>query len=319
MAAGELVPVGSLSDHDLTRYLREQKLDVVVDLMGYTDLHRARVLAARVAPVQVSWLGYPGTLGGSLTDYLVADEYTVPRGLEQHYSERLVRLPGCLLPGDHSRVIGAPLSRSDYGLRADSVVLCSFNQTRKMNPLVFDVWMSALREVPGTVLWLSEERAEATGNLRQAAQRRNIDPERLVFAARVPALADHLARYQVADLALDTFPYGSHSTALDALWAGCPLIAWAGRGFASRVSGSVLQAAGAPELIANSADEYLRLIVSLARESERRTSIRARLIGNRHRCALFDAQRFTRSLEKAYAEMVHRSALGLTPEPLWIT
>jgi len=210
------------------------------------------------------------------------------------------------------------LERAAYGLPADAVVLCSFNQTRKVNPLVFEVWMDVMREIRDAVLWISEERPEASANMRSAAEEHGVDPARLVFARWLPNPADHLARYAVADLALDTFPYGSHSTAIDALWAGCPLVAWVGRSLPARISGSVLKAAGVPELIAHSAGEYRQLMLSLARDPVRLSDLRARLAATRHQCALFDAQRFTRALERAFLEMTRRSKLGQAPEHLWI-
>ena len=317
-SAAELVSVGALSDVELAARLRDADLDVLIDLMGYTEQNRARILAARVAPVQACWLGYPGTLGGPLADYLIADGYTISPEQERHYAEHIVRLPDCLLPGDRAVSAGESLARTAYGLPTNAVVLCSFNQIRKLNPLTFDIWMEALRENPEAVLWLSEGNAESNANLRRAAGDRGVDAERLVFAPRLPSRADHLARYSVADLALDTFPYGSHSTAIDALWAGCPLVAWVGRSLPARVSGSVLSAAGLPALIANSAEEYRALITSLARDSARRSDLRARLIATRHQCALFDVQRFTRALEHALLEMTRRSKLGQAPEHLWI-
>ena len=314
----ELTALGSPSDTALAAMLRAARLDILVDLMGYTVGHRARVLAARVAPVQASWLGYHGTLGGSLADYLIADAFAVPAGTENAYAERLVRLPDCVLPGDRSRPVEEPATRGAVGLPAEAVVLCAFSQTRKLNPRVFDVWMDVLREVPDAVLWLAEERAEASANLRAAAQARGVAHQRLVFAARLPSLGKHLARYRCADLALDTFPYGSHSATLDALWAGCPLVAWAGRSFAARVSGSILRAAGLPELVAQSGEEYGALIRSLARDPARRAQLRARLASNRAQCALFDAARFTRALEQAFLMMARRSQLGQPPDQLWI-
>jgi protein O-GlcNAc transferase len=317
-AAVEPTVLGTPTDQALIAELRAARLDILVDLMGYTLGHRARVLAARVAPVQVTWLGYPGTLGGSIADYLIADAFAIPEGAEDAYAERLVRLPDCLLPGDRSRAVDEAEPRAAYGLPAEAVVLCAFNQTRKLNPRVFDLWMDVLRAVPDTVLWLSEERAEANVNLRAAAQARGVAPERLVFAPRMPSLAAHLARLRCADLALDTFPYGAHSAAIDALWAGCPLIAWVGRSLPARVSGSILRAAGLAELAAQSAEEYRALILALARDAPRRAHLRERLAVSREQSALFDAQRFTRSLERAYRAMAERSQLGLPPEHLWI-
>jgi predicted O-linked N-acetylglucosamine transferase (SPINDLY family) len=310
--------VGQLSDAALAGVLSAEKLDILVDLMGYTAGHRARVLAARPVGIQATWLGFPSTLGGSLADYLIADPFTIPEADEPHYAERIVRLPETSLPADGSRMISAPLARAAYGLREDAVVLCSFNQTRKLNPTVFGIWMDILNAVPDSVLWLAQDQPEAQINLRREAVTRGVAPERLVFAPRLASLGDHLARYCVADLALDTFPYGSHSTALDVLWAGCPLVSWAGRSFASRVCGSVLRAAGVPDLVAASADEYRRLILTLAVDKAQRQALRTRLTAERSTRALFDNVRFTRSLERAYQEMFRRRREKLPPDHLWI-
>lgn len=317
-AAARCEQLGGLSDESLAGTLAASQLDLLVDLMGYTAGHRARVLAGRPAPVQATWLGCPTTLGGALVDYLIADGYTVPATSEHHYAERIVRLPHAMLPGDRTRVVGTPLAREGYGLPEDAVVLCSFNQTRKLSPLLFDVWMDVLTAVPAAVLWLTQDHPDVDRNLRRAAAGRGVAPHRLVFAARLPELADHLARYLAADLALDTFPYGSHSTALDALWAGCPLVSWVGRSFASRVSGSLLRTAGLEELVAGSAEDYRELICTLARDQVRRRELRAQLAAIRQAGPLFDCAAFTRSLERAFHEMTRRARAQLPPEHLWI-
>ena len=307
------------TDHELAERIARDDQDILIDLMGHTALHRTRVLAAHPAPVQASWLGFPGTLGGKLADYLITDGFISPEGSEPHYAERLVRLPHSFLPGDPTQSVNAPLTRTAYGLSEDAVVLCSFNQTRKLNPGLFDVWMAILREIPEAVLWLTDEHPVAVSNLHKQAVERGVDGERLVFAPRAPSAADYLARYQVADLALDTFPYNSHSTAADALWAGCPLITFSGQSFASRVCGSVLRAAGLPELVTSSRDEYRALVIGLARDPAAREALRSRVAAARHSSPLFDTERFTRSLEQAYLAMHERARQVLPPDHLWIT
>lgn len=310
------VPLGAVSDSQLAWRLRADENDILVDLMGYTQRGLPRVLAARPVPVQVGWLGYPGTLGGSFMDYLLADEFIVPPGAEDGYSEQIVRLPDTFQPNDSERAVGVERSRAAYGLPEAAVVLCSFNHAQKINPLLFQAWMNVLRSVPDAVLWLGVRTAAALENLRLAAAAQGVDAGRLIFAERVPANADHLARYRVADLALDTFPYGSHTTASDALWAGCPLVAVVGESIAARVSGSILRAAGFPELVTESLDSYQNLVVTLATDRNRLQSLRQRLVGNRHTCALFDTARFVRSLEAAYTLMYQRAVADLPPTHL---
>jgi predicted O-linked N-acetylglucosamine transferase (SPINDLY family) len=313
------VPLKSVSDSQLAERLRADESDIVVDLMGYTQKGQPRSLAARPAPVQVSWLGYPGTLGASFIDYLIADDFIIPPGAEGNYAEQIVRLPDGYQVNDCDRLIHVPKARPAYGLPETALVLCSFNQTQKINPPLFGVWMDILRTVPDAVLWLSVREANAIINLRREAEARGVAPERLIFADRVPDNADHLARYRVADLALDTFPYGSHTTASDALWAGCPLIAIVGESFGSRVSGSVLRTAGLPELITDSLDSYRRLILSLAADRARLRALRERLASNRLTCPLFDTGRFVKALEAAYTLMHNRARAGLPPTHLHIS
>lgn len=295
--------VSELSDRDVTGRLRDAGIDIVVDLAGHTGRSRPLIFASRPAPVQVCWLGYPGTTGASYMDYLVADDFIIPPGFEHYYTESVVRLPDTYLPYDRTRQVAAPRSREEYGLPPEGLVLASFCQTRKINPPVFDRWMEALRHHPRAVLWLASGHPQAITNLRREAEARGVSGDRLVFALPVPSDADHLARYRVADLALDTFPYGSHSTAADALWVGCPLVAVTGESFVSRVSGSVLRAAGFPELVASSLGEYHELIRALMEHPARIGDLRQRITETRARCALFDVPRFVKALEDAYLEM----------------
>jgi protein O-GlcNAc transferase len=305
--------VEDLTDEALLARLREDGIDIAVDLAGYTAHSRAALFAARMAPLQVGWLGYPGTTGGGFLDYLVADEFIIPRAHEAHFTERIVRLPHSYLTYDPTRPIAAPLSRAEYGLPERAVVLAFLGQTRKINPLVFDPWMAVLREQPDAVLWLAGTYAPAMENLRREAEARGVSSERLIFAQFAPTRAEYLARYRVVDLTLDTFPYGSHTTAADALWAGCPLVAVAGETFASRVSGSIVRAAGLPELIAGSLEEYRILVLDLTRDAAQRERLRARLEALRATSPLFDPPRFVRALEHAYVTMWQRHERGEPP------
>jgi len=311
-ACEHFISLQNPSDRELAEMLLSDEIDVLIDLMGHTVGSRPRVLAAHPAPAQVSWLGYPSTLGGRLVDYFVADAVTVPPGAEWQFTEHLIRLPHCFMPGAAATIAATPKPREDYGLPPDAVVLCSFNHARKLNPSVFAIWLQVLRDIPNTVLWLSApEYPGVAERLRANTQVAGIAPERIHFAPRLQRSEDHLARYAVTDLALDTFPYGSHSTALDAIGQGCPLIALAGRSFASRVSASLLAAAGTPELIASDPEHYRRLIAELACAPERRAELRARLETSRGTCTLFDTLGFVRALESAYRAVHERNRLGL--------
>jgi protein O-GlcNAc transferase len=312
-ACDEFHEVTSLTDYDLAQKLHADGIDIAIDLAGHTAFCRSALWASRAVALQVCWLGYPGTTGGRYMDYLISDHFTVPDGADKYYTEQVVRLPDTYLPYDRSRTVADPRSRAEYGLPEEATVLGCFGQVCKINPLVFDVWMAVLRAAPAAVLWLSDANQAATANLRREAEARGVAAGRLVFSSPIPNSAEHLARYRAMDLALDTFPYGSHSTAADVLWAGCPLVAVVGETFVSRVSGSVLRAAGFGELVAGSLPEYQNLIQALVQDAPRRNALRARLEQTRPQCRLFDMPRFVRALEHAYLAMWSRHERGETP------
>ena len=289
-------------DDMVVRRIQDDALDILVDLKGYTLGSRTSILARRPCPIQVNWMGYPGTMGGGFIDYLIADGFIIPPGKESAYSERVVRLNHCWQSNDRQRPCIEPLTREEYGLPEHGFVFCCFTQAVKITPEVFARWISLLKRVPGSVLWLAEDNRWATGNLENAAQAHGIAPERLVFARRAP-FAQYLARYRAADLALDTFPYTSHSTASDALWSGCPLVALCGDTFAARVSGSILTHCGLPELITYSLEDYERLAYRLATDPALLESMRSRVVAARS-SPLFDAESFARDLERVYMELV---------------
>jgi protein O-GlcNAc transferase len=281
--------------------------DILIDLKGYTLGARPSILAQRPCSIQISWLGYPGSMGAEFIDYMIADRLIVPPNQENNYTERVLRLPHCYQPNDRRRLIATTLGRPEYGLPATGFVFCAFNQTYKITPEIFACWMNLLRRTPDSVLWLLTDNRWATANLKRAAQGHGIDPARLIFAAKIP-LAEHLARYRSADLALDTCPYGSHTTGSDALWAGCLFIALCGETFAARVSGSILNACNLPELIAYSLLDYERLALQIVNDEPFRQGLRAKLKADRSSAPLFDAPLFTRDLENIYREIVKRSA-----------
>jgi protein O-GlcNAc transferase len=283
--------------------IRRDEIDILVDLKGYTVGDRLTIMARRPCNVQVTWLGYPGTTGAAFMDYLIADPFIIPPGAESGYTERVVRMPHCYQPNDRKRPVGQPLSRSEYGLPDDAFVFCCFNQTYKITPEVFGVWMRLLQYVPESVLWLLEGNAIAKRKLIEHAETAGLAAERLVFASRVPYSA-HLARFRVADLALDTFPYTSHTILSDALWCGCPTVALCGETFASRVSGSLLTAAGLPDLVTYQLGEYELRAQHLAHDTSVLNEVKSRVGRARNESRLFDSAAFTRNLEELYSGLL---------------
>jgi len=293
--------VGANSDQAIAGLARADAIDIAVDLNGYTERNRLGIFAQRAAAVQINYLGYPGTSCADFMDYIIADRTIIPAEARQHYSERIIYLPHAYQANDDKRVI-APLTlrRADFGLPDDTFVFCCFNNSYKITPAEFDIWMPLLAKTPGSVLWLLAADERTQTNLRTHAARRGVDPSRLVFAAPLP-LAEHLARHALADLFLDTFNYNAHTTASDALWAGLPLVTMAGRGFAARVAASLLTTVGLPELIAEDKAAYAQLAFELATDKSRLDSIRRTLKANRVGPP-FDTKRFTRQLESGYRQ-----------------
>lgn len=288
---------------------------ILVDLKGYTRDARLDLLARRMAPVQVAYLGYPGPLGAAVIDYAIGDRIVTPPEHQPHYRERLVRMPDAYQVNDRRRPLDAPVpGRAACGLPPEGFVFCAFNAPFKITPTLFALWMRVLARVAGSVLWLMDANHEATANLRREAARHGIDPERLVFAPH-RRQAEHLARYRLADLFLDSFPYTGHTTVSDALWMGLPVVTRMGDTFASRVAASLLTAAGLPETITANFAEYEELAVRLAGDPDRLGAYRSRLERGRATAALFDTPRFARHLESAYRIMWERHAAGLPPEP----
>jgi predicted O-linked N-acetylglucosamine transferase (SPINDLY family) len=306
------IDVRQKSDLEVAALARDLKLDIAVDLNGFTEHCRTKIFAARAAPIQVSFLGYPGTMGARFMDYLIADGMVVPRAHQPHYAEKIVYLPGSFLPFDSSYAIAdRTFAREELGLPTRGFVFCCFNNSYKITPEVFDRWMRILSRTENGVLWLQRADAAVSANLRTEAFRRGIDERRLVFADRTATLPDHLARLRVADLFIDTFPYNAHATALDALWAGLPLLTYPGESFASRVAASLLRSAGLPELIAQSPSEYEEKAIDLAANPARLVQLRRVLEGRD--TLLFDTERYTRNLEAAYAAVHERHRAGLGP------
>ena len=299
--------VRSRDDGDVAKLLNELEVDIAIDLNGRTEEARLGILARRPAPVQATYLGYPGTTGADFIDYVIADPTVLPLGQQPFYTEKIVHLPECYQVNDSTRKIAADTpTRREAGLPDDGFVFCCFNNNFKITAPVFDVWMRLMRQVAGSVLWLLQDDA-VRENLVRAAAAREIDPARLVFAERSEPEA-HLARHRLADLFLDTLPYNAHTTACDALWAGLPVLTCKGAGFAGRVAASLLSAAGIPELVTADLREYEALALRLATDASLLRGLRQRLAQNRSSCPLFDTDRFRRHIENAYTTMweIHR-------------
>jgi len=310
-AFDRFIDVRPSSDRDVARLSRELQVDIAIDLKGYTEDARPGIFAARAAPVQVNYLGYPGTLGVETVDYIIADERLVPPASQVHYAEKIVLLPDSYQVNDRRRVLAdRSFDRDELGLPTQGFVFCCFNNNYKITPPVFEVWMRLLLRLPHSVLWLIQDSPTAAANLRREAEGRGIAAQRLVFAPRMP-LPEHLARHRCADLFLDTLPYNAHTTASDALWAGLPVLTCAGEAFASRVGASLLAAAGLPELITYHLDDYEALAFDLATTPGRLAEVRERLQSGRSTAPLFDTPRFARHLEAAYLQMHERSVAGL--------
>ena len=291
------------SDRDVAQLLNELQVDIAIDLKGYTQGARPEILSYRPAPIQVNYLGYPGTMGAGFIDYVIADRIVLPFDQQHFYTEKIVQLPECYQVNDSQRKIAdRTATRRETGLPDQGFVFSCFNNNYKITAPVFDLWMRLLQAVEGSVLWLLRDNASAQSNLRKEATRRGIDPARLVFADLL-APEDHLARHRLADLFLDTLPYNAHTAASDALWAGLPLITCRGESFAGRVAASLLDAVGLPELVTSSLAEYEELALRLATDASRLQSIRRKLEQTRLSCPLFDTDRFRRHIEAAYLTM----------------
>jgi len=312
-AFDRFIDVQQLSDVAVARMLRELEVDIAIDLKGHTRDARLGILAERPAPVQVTYLGYPGTLGVPFIDYVIADAIVVPPGEEGFFSEQVVRMPHSYQVNDATRKIAerAP-SREQAGLPHDAFVFCSFNNSFKLTPAFFAIWMRLLQAVPGSVLWLLDDNPSARRNLQQHARARGVDPARLVFAGRAPH-AEHLARQRLADLFLDNLPYNAHTTASDALWAGLPVVTCRGSTFAGRVAASLLGAIGLPDLVTENLPQYEALALRLAQDRAALEGYRRRLATNRLSQPLFDTDLFRRHIEAAYLQMWQLQQRGERP------
>jgi protein O-GlcNAc transferase len=316
----KFIDAEALRFDEIAERIRQEEIDILIDLNGLTQYARTDIFACRPAPVQVNYLGYPGTMGADYIDYIIADPTLIPASDRQSYMEKVVYLPHSYLPHDDtSRPISdRSFERGEAGLPENGFVFCCFNNAYKLNPELFRSRMKVLQAVEGSVLWLSEHNATATSNLRREAAAAGVDPDRLVFAARLPSSADHLARHRLADLFLDTLPYNAHTTASDALWAGLPVLTQIGETFAGRVAASLLTAIGLSELIVETQEQFENLAIELATRPERLAAIKGKLAENRLTKPLFNTKLYTRHLESAYAAVYQRYQGGLLPDHVYV-
>lgn len=300
-----------METRDIAKLMRDMEIDIAIDLAGYTSDSRTGVFAYRPAPIHMNYLGYCGTLGVEYMDYILADRNVIPERHQPFYQEKVVYMPNQYMPTDASIAIADETpTREACGLPPEGAVFCSFSHDYKITPPLWRVWMSLLTKAPGSVLWLVSRNQGTIEHYRQAAEAHGISRDRLIFATRVPRVEDHLARYRLADVFLDTSPYNAHTTTADALFSGCPVVTCMGDSFASRVAGSLIQAAGMPELVANNWEEYEALALRLATDKEWNRSIRQKLQQQKAGAPLFDTTRFVRDLEGVFTKLAKDHGLA---------
>lgn len=311
----QFVEVGDWSDQQVAEKIREDQIDVLIDLKGHTVNGRLGIFAYRPAPVQATYLGFPGTSGATYIDYMIGDAWVSPLSEAPHYTEKLALMPHCYQPNDRKRPLPQADSRRAHGLPEAAIVLCGFNQPFKISPEVFDVWCELLHRIPNSVLWLLNWLGSAEDVLRQEAAKRGIDPQRLVFAPKVH-ISEHISRFALADIYLDAWPCNGHTTVSDALWAGVPAVTYAGHSFAQRVAASLLHNVGLPDLITHDQDAYMAKVQMLAVDKPARDAIRASLRLARDEAPLFDSDAYARDFGALLWRMAERQAQGLPPDHL---
>jgi predicted O-linked N-acetylglucosamine transferase (SPINDLY family) len=318
-AFDKFLEVRSLSELSIARLARDHEIDIAIDLGGYTQDSKSAIFAHRAAPIQIIYLGFPGTMGTEHLDYFIGDRITVSDTNLENFSEKVIFLPNSFQVNPNQRPIGPKNpSRAAHGIPDDGFVFCCFNNVWKITPYTFELWARILQQVEGSVLWLQNDDQTVPKNLSKAFESAGISVARMIFASKIPSLSDHLDRYRLADLFLDTFPYGAHTTASDALWAGLPVLTRSGQSFASRVAGSLLHSVGLPELITHTMEEYESLAIELAKNPEKIASLKARLAENRATCPLFNTALFTQHIESAYQVAYDRYHDGLAPDHIYV-
>jgi len=302
-AFDQFIDVNLKTDKEVAQLSRDLKIDIAVDLKGFTQFSRFGIFVEKCAPIQVNYLGHPGTLASNCIDYIIADKVLIPEKNQKNYSEKIIYLPHCYQVNDSNKKISDKVfTRKELELPKDSFIFCCFNKNYKITPNVFDCWMKILKKVNGSVLWLFENNPITIKNLQQEANKREVGSDRLIFAKPM-VLEKHLARHKIADLFLDTFPYTAHTTCSDALWAGLPVLTCSGESFASRVSASILNAIGLPELNTRTHKEYEDMAIELANNPIRLKEIKNKLEKNKLEKPLFNTKLFTKHIESAYTEM----------------
>ena len=315
----KIFDISRLSDLDAAKLIQHNQIDILVNLNGFFGLARQGIFSYKPAPIQVNYLGFPGTIGSKYIDYIIADKVVIPEESKLHYVEKVVHLPNSYQANDDQRKIAdKKFSRAQLGLPEFAFVFACFNNNYKITPTIFDSWMRILSLVQGSVLWLLADNPMAKDNLITEAVARRIDASRLVFAERLP-ISEHLARHSLADLFLDTLPYNAHTTCSDALWAGLPVLTLKGKTFPGRVSASLLNAIGLSELITSTQEEYEALAIELAMNPQKLADIKLKLASNRLTTPLFDSPLFTKNLEAAYIQMYERYQAGLEPTHIFIS
>jgi predicted O-linked N-acetylglucosamine transferase (SPINDLY family) len=318
-AFDQFIELRGRPDRDIAELARAMEIDIAIDLGGYTQNSRTGVFAMRPAPLAVNFLGYPGTMGAPFFDYLIADPAVIPEAARRFYTEKIAALPNSYFPHDSSQAIARRrFSRRELGLPERDFVFCSFNGSYKINPMMFDVWMRILQRVEGSVLWMSRANETAMQNLKGEAEKRGVSADRIIFAQKMPSTEDHLARLGSADLFLDSLPYGAHATAIDALWAGLPLLTCSGENMAGRAATSLLAALDLPELTSTSLEAYEARAVELAARPGMLKEIRDKLARNRLATPAFDTPLYVRHIEAAYTAMYERHVAGQAPEHIQI-
>jgi predicted O-linked N-acetylglucosamine transferase (SPINDLY family) len=314
----KFIKVFNMSDMEIAQLSRDLNIDIAVDLKGFTQDSRVGIFAYRAAPIQVNYLGYPGTMGAEYIDYIIADKTIIPVEFQSCYSEKIVYLPNSYQVNDRKRLISdRQFTRQELGLPENGIIFCCFNNNHKILPATFYGWVRILKAVEGSVLWLLEDNEWSKDNLKKEAESNGIAPNRLVFAKRLP-LAEHLARHRHADLFLDTLPYNAHTTSSDALWTGLPVLTMMGKSFAGRVSASLLNAIGLPELITNSQEEYESLAIELAMNPNKLADIKLKLGNNQLSTPLFDTTLFAKNIEAAYLRMYERNQNSMQPDHIFV-
>ena len=307
-----------MSDANTINTVLNDKLDIAIDLSGYTNLSRPRLFSHRMAPIQINYLGYPGTMGLDYIDYIIADSVVIPNNQKDHYSEKIIYLPNTYQATDNKRFISnKKILKVDLGLPSEGFIFCCFNNVHKISPTEFNIWMRLLIAVDGSVLWLYSQNDLVKTNLRQEAENRGVAGERLIFAERMPQ-EDHLARLQLADLFIDTFHYNAHTTCSDAIWAGLPVVTKLGQGFPARVAGSILKSIGLSELVTQSYEEYELLIMTLAKDRNYLKNVKEKLTRNQLSKALFNTELFTKHLETGYSSAYQKYFEGQQPEAIYV-